>query len=148
MVAGDRTASLEGTGITFSCPPGLVLAGPNTTTCMENGEWEPDPSQVFCNGKTTYYLISFHSPSILETPIVCDPPPPPQNGYIVPYISTLEGATVTYVLQSTHQLGHQSVCTEVNVTAVCNREGKWEAVSDDKCSQSPPPGMYMYTGSL
>ena len=47
---------------------------------------------------------------------------------------------MTYVLKSTHQLGHQSVCTEVNVTAVCNREGKWEAVSDDRCSESLPPG--------
>ena len=41
-----------------------------------------------------------------DVPNQCDLPPPPQNGYIVPYISTLEGATVTYVLQSTHQLGH------------------------------------------
>ena len=78
----------------------------------------------------------------VDVPNQCGPPPPPQNGYIVPYISTLEGATVTYVLQSTHQLGHQSVCTEVNVTAVCNREGKWEAVSDDGCSETSLSGNH------
>ena len=49
---------------------------------------------------------------------------------------------MTYVLQSTHQLGHQSVCTEVNVTAVCNREGKWEAVSDDGCSGTSLSGNH------
>ena len=49
---------------------------------------------------------------------------------------------MTYVLQSTHQLGHQSVCTEVNVTAVCNREGKWEAVSDDGCSETSLSGNH------
>ena len=40
----------EGTVLNFSCPPGLVLSGPNTTTCMENGEWEPDPRQTMCKG--------------------------------------------------------------------------------------------------
>ena len=34
---------------TFSCPPGLVLIGPNSSTCMGNGEWEPDPREVKCN---------------------------------------------------------------------------------------------------
>ena len=30
--------------------PGLVLIGPaNSATCMENGEWEPDPSKFMCN---------------------------------------------------------------------------------------------------
>ena len=32
----------KGTNITFSCPPGKVLIGPNSATCTENGEWEPD----------------------------------------------------------------------------------------------------------
>ena len=41
----------EGSIFNFTCPPGLVLTGPNTTTCMENGEWEPDLSQAKCIGK-------------------------------------------------------------------------------------------------
>ena len=36
--------------LTFECPPRYVLSGPNTTTCMRNGEWEPDPREVECKG--------------------------------------------------------------------------------------------------
>ena len=42
--------ALEGLNVSFSCPPGLELNGPNTTTCMENGEWEPDPFKLKCEG--------------------------------------------------------------------------------------------------
>ena len=42
-VHGNLYPAVEGTSVTFSCPPGLVLTGPNTSTCMRNGEWEPDP---------------------------------------------------------------------------------------------------------
>ena len=42
---------LEGTNVSLSCNDSkLVLDGPNTTTCMENGEWEPDPKDVRCKG--------------------------------------------------------------------------------------------------
>ena len=40
---------VEGSNITFSCPPGFILIGPNSTICVENGEWEPDPSGLMCN---------------------------------------------------------------------------------------------------
>ena len=41
-----------GANVMFTCPPGLVLTGPNTSTCMENGEWEPDLDnrQISCKG--------------------------------------------------------------------------------------------------
>ena len=42
--------ALEGTIITFDCPPELVLVGSNATTCMGNGEWEPDPRDAKCKG--------------------------------------------------------------------------------------------------
>ena len=45
---GDLPAA--GSNITLSCPPGLVLSGPSTSICMENGEWEPHPSEVECEG--------------------------------------------------------------------------------------------------
>ena len=48
---------VEGTTVWFSCPPGLVVNGPDSATCMENGEWEPDPSGVMCTdskGKNTF----------------------------------------------------------------------------------------------
>ena len=41
---------LLGTVANFSCPPGLRLTGPSTATCMENGEWEPDPRKAECKG--------------------------------------------------------------------------------------------------
>ena len=47
----DANPSLEGSTVNFTCPPGLVLIGPNLATCMENGEWEPDPREVRCTGK-------------------------------------------------------------------------------------------------
>ena len=40
---------IEGSTVRFSCPPELVLVGPNSATCTENGEWEPDPSGLMCN---------------------------------------------------------------------------------------------------
>ena len=42
---------LEGTSATFGCPPNLVLVGSNTSTCMENGQWNPDPANVACKGE-------------------------------------------------------------------------------------------------
>ena len=40
---------IEGSTVRFSCPPELVLVGPNSAICTENGEWEPDPSGFMCN---------------------------------------------------------------------------------------------------
>ena len=42
--------AIEGTTVTFECPPEYILIGPNTTTCMGNGEWKPDPRDVECKG--------------------------------------------------------------------------------------------------
>ena len=50
VVMGYSDPAREGTSITFSCSPGMILTGPNTTTCMDNGQWEPDPSQAKCKG--------------------------------------------------------------------------------------------------
>ena len=46
----ENSIAIEGAVANFSCPPGLALIGPNTTTCMENGEWEPDPGDAACRG--------------------------------------------------------------------------------------------------
>ena len=42
--------AVEGTTVTFQCPPGLGLDGANSSTCMENGEWEPYPREIHCFG--------------------------------------------------------------------------------------------------
>ena len=62
------------------------------------------------------------------------PPPPPHNGHIVPYNSTLEGAEVTYVCWNVYQEENTSQCTDIYTTAVCNEEGIWEPKFDDMCS--------------
>ena len=41
--------ALEGNIVSFSCSSGLVLTGPNSSICMRNGEWEPDPREVDCH---------------------------------------------------------------------------------------------------
>ena len=39
-----NSPTIKGTNITFSCKdPQLLLEGPDSVTCMENGIWEPDP---------------------------------------------------------------------------------------------------------
>ena len=45
---------MKGQYITYTCPPGLVLTGPNASECMENGEWEPDPREAHCIGDYMY----------------------------------------------------------------------------------------------
>ena len=51
---------MEGANVSFSCSPDFVLNGPHTSTCMENGLWIPNPSDVDCRHKgiTTYYYTS------------------------------------------------------------------------------------------
>ena len=52
-ITGYHNPALEGATLTFSCPPGKTLIGPNITTCMENGEWEPNVGivEVKCAGE-------------------------------------------------------------------------------------------------
>ena len=42
---------MEGFNVTFSCYSEFKLSGPNLSTCMRNGEWEPDPRDVQCRQK-------------------------------------------------------------------------------------------------
>ena len=53
QVTSYRNPVMEGTMIAVSCPPELILTGSNTSTCMGNGEWEPDPKQTRCEGEPT-----------------------------------------------------------------------------------------------
>ena len=48
---GYEDPALEGQIITFTCPPGHILNGCTSSTCMGNGEWEPDPREVQCTGR-------------------------------------------------------------------------------------------------
>ena len=44
--------AIVGTTVSINClHPGEVLVGPNTATCMDNGQWVPDPNQLQMNCK-------------------------------------------------------------------------------------------------
>ena len=47
---GHSDPALEGTTVSFSCPPELELIGPNASMCMRNGVWDPDPREATCKG--------------------------------------------------------------------------------------------------
>jgi hypothetical protein len=49
-VSLDNDPAVVGTNATFSCLPGQGFTGPIVSTCVENGEWEPDPQDVECIG--------------------------------------------------------------------------------------------------
>ena len=49
-VIGYREPAMRGASVTFACISGLMLSGPNTSTCMGNGEWEPDLRKMVCTG--------------------------------------------------------------------------------------------------
>ena len=51
VVSGSQDSPLiEGQFITYTCPPGFILTGPNVSVCTGNREWEPDPREVDCIG--------------------------------------------------------------------------------------------------
>ena len=51
VVSGSQDSPpIEGQFITYTCPPGFILIGPNASVCTGNREWEPDPGQVACIG--------------------------------------------------------------------------------------------------
>ena len=63
-IIGYEDPALEGAVITFTCPSGSTLIGPNSSTCMGSGEWEPDPREVNCIG----VLITTDTPTIYRMP--------------------------------------------------------------------------------
>ena len=51
VVSGSQEIPhIEGQFITYTCPTGFILTGPNMSRCMGNREWEPDPGEVDCIG--------------------------------------------------------------------------------------------------
>ena len=57
VVSGSQDSPpIEGQFITYTCPTGFILTGPNASVCTGNREWEPDPGQVECIGEHFNYL--------------------------------------------------------------------------------------------
>ena len=61
VVSGFHDPSIEGQFITYTCPHGFELTGPNASICTGNGEWEPDPRQVDCIGDYLQHLLVQYS---------------------------------------------------------------------------------------
>ena len=63
--------ALEGQNIIiFTCPPGQTLNGSNSSTCIGNGKWEPDPGEVECTGgirATSATTLGMPLQSVLES---------------------------------------------------------------------------------
>ena len=60
----DLELVVVGTTVSFNCSKANeVLIGPNTATCMDNGRWEPDPSQLqnltSCKGNAWYCYYQY-----------------------------------------------------------------------------------------
>ena len=76
-ITGYSQPALVGSNATFSCPLGLEQTGPKSSTCMENGEWEPDPREVECKGDYyLYLLLLMYIPNafgIIQQTVVCLP---------------------------------------------------------------------------
>ena len=52
--------AIVGTSVTFACKdPGLLFNGSNSSMCMGNGEWEPDPMKLKCTpkGNVTRFVL-------------------------------------------------------------------------------------------
>ena len=47
VIISSTDPEVEGTTVTFRCPTGSVSF---SSTCMENGEWEPAPNKMNCSG--------------------------------------------------------------------------------------------------
>ena len=57
-VIGYKAPMLEGSSIKLDCFPGYAFIGPsNSSTCMGNGEWQPDPREVECEGITQQNIL-------------------------------------------------------------------------------------------
>ena len=58
LAVGYNDPAREGQTIRFTCPHGWILNGSNSSTCMGNGEWKPDPRGVECAGTTVTTSIT------------------------------------------------------------------------------------------
>lgn len=65
---GYDDPALEGDSIMFTCASGLKLGGPNSnsSTCMGNGEWDPDPGEVNCTVQSTDPVICGHPQYVFQ----------------------------------------------------------------------------------
>ena len=122
-VFGYTNPAIPGSSVTFGYSPGysLIAFGSNTSICvgiMETGN--------LTQGRKSSGKVRV---SKLWCPISA------ADYHLSIYTSTIEGAQAEFVCQSTFQIWHWSLCQEVNVTAVCTKEGNWEPITNDMCTE-------------
>ena len=67
--------------------------------------------------------FTFHITINLIYVVNCGPPFPPPSGFILPYVSTIDGAEVRFTCQKSALNLNQ----EENITmTVCNKQGIWD----------------------
>ena len=71
LAVGYVDPALEGQTIIFICPPGQTLNGSNSSICMGNGEWEPDPGEVECISEMGTTGVTTSGMSVLNVTIIC-----------------------------------------------------------------------------
>ena len=153
MDAGSQIIPhLEGQFITYTCPPGFNLTGPNASVCTGNGEWEPNPGKVDCIG-------SIMMPILRDTIIVCTRHNNLRLSYLIKmvsciyallipvlnyhtadcgvplvdrnvmlnYSSTLEGFILTLTCQNEIDILHISsnATNEQILSVICHSSGNW-----------------------
>ena len=139
----SRLPALVGDSVTLYCASGQLI-GPNRATCQDNGDWEPDLSDVMCkqvssSGKCAINLKDGKMCMCMCTCVCnnyacelymiligrCDPPLTPINGYFL----TTTNASVTFVCDNETQLLHFEMAT-------CNERGVWEPDPRDYCTSN------------
>ena len=115
IIADYGDAPIEGTRITFSCLQGLILSGSNTSTCMGDGNWEPDLKAIQCNGELISMITYIQFISLFAA--YCGPPIANSN-VSVNFSSTLEDSLLTFQCKD-------GLLPEDVFTARCYQNGSW-----------------------
>lgn len=71
-IFGYMNPAIPGSSVTFDCSlPGHSLIGSNMSTCMRNGEWEPDPrEEIKCKGVSNGKYCTTFTITIVQQTVV------------------------------------------------------------------------------
>ena len=66
VITGYTKSATRGTNLTLTCTSGLTLSGPSTSTCIGNGEWEPDLREAECvDASTTVTVYNYDNTEVI-----------------------------------------------------------------------------------
>ena len=95
---------IEGTSITLSGLHGLILIGSNTSTCMGNGNWEPDLKRMRCNGELISIILMIKYVQFSSLFAADCGPPIASSNVSLNYSSTLEDSPLTFQCKMNYSL--------------------------------------------